>query len=309
MFVRQGVRRSLGRRGRDKGVTMTILVTGSTGHVGRELIRQLVAVREPVRAMTRRPGSVTFPQGVEIVYGDCENPASLDTAFRGIQRAFLMSGQAAGSARRPTHDLALAAAARGARVDHVVKLSVYDGGRQQDALGRWHREAEAAVTESGIDWTLLRPGRFMSNTLSWASMIRSGVGVHLAFAHRPAAAIAPADIAAVAATALTTDGHRNLAYQLSGPELLTPVEELRILADVLERPLTSIEVSLDATRAGLLRAGMSEAVVEAVVGRVLHGEDGTEVLPTVERLLSRPPITFGRWAREHGAAFLDARRN
>jgi uncharacterized protein YbjT (DUF2867 family) len=137
-------------------------------------------------------------------------------------------------------------------------------------------------------------------------MIRRGDAVHIPFADRPAAPIDPADIAAIAAAALTTDDHRNVAYQLSGPEVLTPADELRILATTPGRPLRLVEPTIDEAKAGLLRSGMSEPVVEAVVARVLTGGEGAEVLPTVEQVLGRPPATFDAWARRHAGAFLGA---
>lgn len=149
-----------------------ILVTGATGHVGGELIRRLGAAGEPVRAMTRRPSEARLPAGVEAVYGDAADPASLDAAFAGASGAFLMSAQAVGTAPEPTHDLALAAAAARAGVRRVVKLSTLDGGTGDDPIARWQTTAEAAVTDPsrGFAWTLLRPGRcffffFMSNAL------------------------------------------------------------------------------------------------------------------------------------------------
>jgi uncharacterized protein YbjT (DUF2867 family) len=280
-----------------------IIVTGATGHVGSELVAQLAAAHRSVRAMTRRPKALSAPPGGEVVFGDCDNPASLDAAFDGAERAFLMSAQAVGSALRPTHDLRLVRAAQRAGVRHIVKLSTY-GGNGGDVLDVWHHEAEAAVMNSGLDWTLLRPGRFMSNALHWAPMIRRGDTVHIPFARRPAAPIDPADIAAIAAAALTTDDHRNIAYQLSGPEVLTPAEELDILATTLRRPLRLVEPTIDEAKAGLLRAGMSEPVVEAILARVSAGGDGAKVLPTVTQALGRPPAAFATWTRKHAGAFL-----
>src|SRR5205823_3882166 len=122
----------------------------------------------------------------------------IDEAMKGADRAFLMSVQQPGGAERPTHDLQAVAAARRAGARHVVKLSVFDGGSSDDVIAAWVREAEGAVVDSGMDWTLLRPGRFMSNALQWAPMIRRSDTVTIPFAHRPAASIDPADIAAVA---------------------------------------------------------------------------------------------------------------
>lgn len=283
-----------------------ILVTGATGNVGAELTVQLAAHGHPVRAMTRHPNAAAFAPGVEVTYGDADDPASLDTAFRGADRAFLMTAQAPGLAAHPTQDLQLVNAAVRAGVNHVVKLSVYDGGAADDLLGAWHREAEAAVTGSGIDWTLLRPGRFMSNALRWRPMIGHGETVHIPFAHRPAAPIDPADVAAVASAALTTDSHGGRAHQLSGPQVLTPAEELDILAEALDRRLSLVELSTDAARQGMLAHGMPASAVDAIVARVLSTTDGAEVLPTVTRILGRPPGTFATWARTHAHMFPDS---
>jgi uncharacterized protein YbjT (DUF2867 family) len=147
---------------------------------------------------------------------------------------------------------------------------------------------------------MLRPGRFCSNALGWAPMIRRGDTVHVPWADRPAASIDPADIAGVAALALTSDGHAGLVYRLSGPQTLTPTQELAELGRMLGRTLRVVEPPPEAVRAGLLRSGMSEQVIDAVIGRANADDSfGAEVLPTVEQLLGRPARTFTDWAHAH----------
>ncbi|MFF1722314.1 NAD(P)H-binding protein [Streptomyces sviceus] len=286
--------------------TVMILVTGATGHVGSELVRRLAAAGEPVRAMTRRPAEARLPAGAEAVYGDAADPASLDAAFAGVDGVFLMSAQAVGTAPEPTHDLALAAAAERAGVSRVVKLSTLDGGRGDDPVARWQRTAEAAVTDPGrgFAWTLLRPGRFMSNALQWTGQLRAGDAVAIPFADRPAASIDPADLAEIAAVALTSgDEHAGATYELSGPQSLTPTEELAILGEVLRRDLRVRPVPTDAARAGMARYGFPAEVVDAIMRRTLDGDRGADVLPTVERVLGRPARTFAQWARAHAGQF------
>ncbi|MEU0947011.1 NAD(P)H-binding protein [Streptomyces canus] len=283
-----------------------ILVTGATGHVGSELARRLVAAGEPVRAMTRRPAEARLPAGAEAVYGDAADPASLEAAFAGADGVFLMSAQAVGTAPEPTHDLALAAAAQRAGVSRVVKLSTLDGGTGDDPIARWQRTAEAAVTDParGFAWTLLRPGRFMSNALQWAGQLRAGDEVAIPFADRPAASIDPADLADIAAAALTsTAEHAGATYELSGPQSLTATEELAILGEVLRRDLHVRPVPTDAARAGMARYGFPPEVVDAIMRRTLDGDRGAEVLPTVEKVLGRPARTFAQWAQAHREEF------
>ncbi|MFR0358470.1 NAD(P)H-binding protein [Streptomyces sediminimaris] len=285
-----------------------ILVTGATGHVGGELVRRLAAAGEPVRAMTRRPAGARLPAGVEAVYGDADDPASLEAAFAGASGAFLMSAQPVGAAPGPTHDLALARAAAEAGVRRVVKLSVLDAGAGTDVIARWHAEAEAAVTGASRDWawTLLRPGRFMSNALQWAGQIRAGDEVAVPFAERPAASIDPADLAEIAALALTTDEHAGATYELSGPRSLTPVGELSVLGEVLGRDLHAKALPPAAARAGMERYGFPPEVVDAIMRRTLESDRGAEVLPTAEKILGRPARTFTQWARAHADAFARA---
>ncbi|MDH6214756.1 NAD(P)H-binding protein [Streptomyces pseudovenezuelae] len=280
-----------------------ILVTGATGHVGGELVRRLTAAGEPVVAMTRRPAEARLPEGATAVYGDADDPASLDTAFAGVTGAFLMSAQGVGAADGPTHDRALAEAAARAGVRRVVKLSVLDGGAGSDVIARWHAAAEAAITQGDFAWTLLRPGRFMSNALQWSGQVRAGDEVATPFADRPAASVDPADLAEIAALALNTDEHAGATHELSGPQTLTPAEELRILGETLGRTLRLRALPDDVARTGMSRYGFPPEVVDAIMDRTLNSDRGAEVLPTVEKLLGRPARTFAQWATAHAEAF------
>jgi uncharacterized protein YbjT (DUF2867 family) len=248
--------------------------------------------------MTRWPDRYPAAPHVHPVAGDADDPASLAAVFAGIDRAFLMSAQVPGVELRPTHVPHLVDAAQRGGVRHVVLLSVYSGGEGGDVLADWWRNVESAVIGSAMTWTLLRPGRFMSNAVQWAPQIRGGDAIALPFAHQPAASIDPADIAAVAAAALTTDDHRGAAYRLTGPEVLTPLQELAVLAELLHRPLRAVEPPLAEVRAGMESGGVPRAVVDAVLRRTVDDE-GTDVLPTVADVLGRPPASFRDWAVRH----------
>ena len=55
-----------------------VLVIGSTGRIGREVVVQLQAKHATVRALTRNPSATRFLSGVEVVQGDLTSPDSLD---------------------------------------------------------------------------------------------------------------------------------------------------------------------------------------------------------------------------------------
>jgi (4-alkanoyl-5-oxo-2,5-dihydrofuran-3-yl)methyl phosphate reductase len=280
-----------------------ILVTGATGTVGRELVAELARHGAKVRAMSRNPGAVPVPRGVETVAADLGDPAALGVAVAGVERVFVL----ASGPDRLAHEGNLVAAARRAGAASLVKLSALtvEDHAAGDVITGWHRAAEEAVTGSGLSWTILRPGAFMSNTLSWAGMIRHQGRVFAPFADVRTAAVDPADVAACAAAVLLEDGHQGRAYPLSGPELVSAVDQAAILGEVLGREIGLTEIPLEAARQRMLQAGMPAEIADAVLATAAGAGagPGAVVRPTVGQLTGRPPGTFRDWAARHAAAF------
>lgn len=275
-----------------------ILVTGATGTVGRALVDQLMAVGTPVRATTRHPGAAALPDGVEVVAADLGDPDSLAAAFAGVDRVFLLSAGSDG----PQHDKNLTEAAVRAGITHIVKLSALTAGDDTatDPISRWHRAGEETLRRSGVAWTFLRPTGFMSNALMWAPTIHSHGTVYAPFGAGRTAVIDPCDVAAVAATVLTEPGHENRAYPLTGPEALSPAEQVDVLADVLARPLRYVDVPPSAARQAMSKAGMPPVIADAVIALLATGLDAAAAIvhPDVEKLTGTPPRTFRQWAQE-----------
>jgi uncharacterized protein YbjT (DUF2867 family) len=164
-------------------------------------------------------------------------------------------------------------------------------------------DSEAAVRASGVGWTVLRPSGYHSNALRWLPQLRSGDVVRAPWAHVPIAVIDPADIAAVAAAALTEDGHDGVAHTLSGPEPLRPADQVSTLASVLGRPLRYEPISDDDARAEMA-ATTPAPYIDAFFRFYSDGEfDDSRVVDTVERISGRSPRRFEEWARAHADAF------
>ena len=138
-------------------------------------------------------------------------------------------------------------------------------GRHVAGHTRWHRAAEQAVTGSGLSWTILRPGAFMSNTLSWAGMIRHQGRAFAPFTDVRTAAIDPADVAACAAAVLLEDGHDGQAYPLTGPEPVSARDQAAILGEVLGRGIGITEITPEAARQRMIQAGMPAEIADAVL--------------------------------------------
>jgi len=280
-----------------------ILVTGATGTVGRELVAELASRGGKVRVLSRHPAAATFPAGVETVSADLGHPETLAPALAGVERVFVL---ATGSARL-AHETNLVAAARQAGAARLVKLSALTAADQTagDIITGWHRAAEQAVAGSGLSWTILRPGAFMSNTLAWAGMIKHQGQVFAPFGSVKTAAIDPADIAAAAATALLQDGHDGRTYPLSGPELISARDQAGALSAALGRQLGFTEIPAGAARQRMIQAGLPHQVADAVLATQASAGTGpaAEIRPTVPQLTGRPARTYRDWVIRHLAAF------
>jgi uncharacterized protein YbjT (DUF2867 family) len=275
-----------------------ILVTGATGNVGRELVRQLAEDGEEVVALIRRDEDrARLPTGVRGVVGDLNRPQPLTSALSGVRAAHLLAGyDGLGE---------LLAAMRDAGVERVTlqSSSSVPQGDMTNAVARYHILSEQAVRDSGLAWTFIQPNSFMTNTLRWLPQLRAGDTIRLPFANVPIATIDPADVAAVAAAALTSDRHEGRSYRVSGPESLLPAEQVAILGAVLGRDLR-FEAQSDEEAHAEMSASMPAEYVDAFFSFFVDGKlDESTVLPTVEEVLGRPPRRFEDWAREHADAF------
>ncbi|MER5950749.1 NAD(P)H-binding protein [Streptomyces sp. NPDC001904] len=277
-----------------------ILVTGAGGTVGREVVAALAGW--PVRALVRDPARAGSLAGrAVVVAGDYGDPVSLGAALEGVTSAFLVTSRLGHD-----DDGAFVAAARAAGVRRVVKLSaaaVTDAGAV-DAITRWQRAAEEAVCGSGLGWTLLRPRAFMSNTLAWAPQVQAGRAVRVLAASGRNACVDPRDIAEVAALALTGPGHEGRAYTLTGPQPLTPAEQVAELGAQLGRRLVVEELAPAAAREWLARRHPGPVVEALLHSAARQGRQAKAVVePTVPRLLGREARSYRAWVADHLEAF------
>jgi uncharacterized protein YbjT (DUF2867 family) len=274
-----------------------LLVAGATGNVGSEVVRHAVSEGSQVRALTRHPPTDGEP-GVEWVAGDLNDPRSIAAVAGGVDAAFLLSGYA---------DMpGLLGVLRDAGVERVVLLSgsSADGGDPSNAISAYQMASEDAVRASGLSWTFLRPHAFFTNTLQWKPQLQAGNVVKAEFADVAITGIDPSDIGAVAVRALVSGEHDGQAYRLSGSEAMRPADRVRILAEVLGRPLEFVAQPNDEARAEM-EASMPVEYVDAFFSFYVDGTlDESQVYPTVQNVLGRPPRTFEQWAREHAYEFV-----
>ncbi|HZE38240.1 MAG TPA: NAD(P)H-binding protein [Stackebrandtia sp.] len=279
-----------------------IAITGATGNVGRALVRRLAATDAAVTATSRSISAADVPDNVRWLRSDLAEPASLRPVLDGARALFLHNGGASAAAMRTAEILSAAAEAG---VERVVLLSSLGVKTRPETVshGQIGRSIEEAVVDSGIDWTILRPVGFATNTLAWAASIREGRGVAAPFGDVATPIVDPDDIAAVAAAVLAESGHSQRFYELTGPELVSPRQQAAAIAAALGEPIAFVEQTRQEAREVMLNF-MPEAITDSALeamGRPTAAE--LAVSPDVPNVLKRPAGTFADWAGRNAAAF------
>ncbi|MFF4250759.1 NAD(P)H-binding protein [Streptomyces sp. NPDC001663] len=283
-----------------------ILVTGATGTIGSEVVRQLAARGEKVRALSREPAQARVPSGVEAVPGHHRDRASVEAAMAGAEAAFLVGVFGPDDAE---HDRGLVEAAKAAGVRRIVKLSaIGTGDPRLGVFGTWHLPGEEAVRASGLEWTVLRPSAFGSNTLSWVTAVREGTPAPNMMGDGRQGVVDPRDVAEIAVAALLDPRHAGRTYTLTGPETLSAHEQAAVLGEVLGRPVPLHDLSPEDRRQQLLASGLSETYADGlmITARFIHGGGNDVVTEDVPEVLGRPARTYRQWAEDHRDAFAPA---
>ncbi|RII11190.1 NAD(P)H azoreductase [Streptomyces sp. YIM 130001] len=279
------------------GTESTVLVIGGTGKTGRRTVARLRDLGVETRAAARS-GDIPF---------DWEDPTTWQAALDGVDAVHIVPLDISPS---PTPAFVEQAVAGGVR--RLVLLSA----RGVDVPGYFgpsfdgegpHAESEAAVRSSGVAWTILRPGWFAQNFSEGVFLdgVRAGE-LALPTGDGSAAFIDADDIAAVAAAALTEDGHDGAVYELSGPRALGIADVLDEIAKASGVRASYVPVEESAYRAGLVAQGASEeeAALWTDAMRPIRTSREAPVTDGVHRALGRPPrdfTDFVRAASEAGA--------
>jgi uncharacterized protein YbjT (DUF2867 family) len=280
-----------------------ILVLGATGSTGREVARQLIASGVRPRLLVRnRAKAREFDGKAEIVEGDMSAGSSLASALKDAEKLYLVSSGLEGFALENK----VIDAAKNAGVRHVVKLSAIGADQPVLTFSQWHANVERHLMDSGMGWTMLRPGSFMTNTsLFWADTIKSQGKIYHPTGNGRWPSIDPADIAAVAVKALTQPGHDGQGYTLTGVESLSAAEYAEKFSQVLGRSITFVDVPAEAAKEGMLKTGMPEEYADALLNLLgaIRAGHGDIVTNTFEELMGHKPATFEDWLRRNISAF------
>ena len=284
-----------------------ILVTGATGTTGSEVVRQLAERGASVRAFVRSADKAAAIQDVagEIAVGDMAAPETLDAAMVGVERVFLLSPV---DPRQVELQGNVIAAAERAGVEHVVKMAALGTSAESPiTIARMHAETEARLEASGMAFTHLHPHLFMQSFLGYAPTIKSDGAFYAPMKDGALSMVDARDIAAVAAAALTEEGHAGRVYDITGPEALSFADAAAKLSTAIGKPVRYVDVPPAAAREAMLGSGMPEWLVDDLLRLmdVFSAGLAAEVTTAVADVAKVEPRTFDRFVRDHARFFLE----
>ena len=283
-----------------------ILVTGATGNVGSILIPNLTNLGADVRALVRDESKAQGLKdaGVEVVVGDLDKPDTLDAAFRGVDKVFLITPPNPNQVIQAENGIQ---AAKRAGNPFLVRLS---SGATRDTPGALpliaaqHAEIDKTVKRSGLPYNLLQPHFFMQNTMMAAQTVASDGTVYIPFEEGKVGMIDARDIADVAVKVLTEDGHEGKSYNLTGPASMSFGDVAAALSKALGKQVNYVNVPLEAAREGMIGMGMSEWFADAMVGvfQTLR-RYGDFTTTDVENVTGHPARSYETFARDFAQVF------
>jgi NAD(P)H dehydrogenase (quinone) len=249
-----------------------IIISGASGQLGSLVIEELLARKvapEDLILVSRTPTTdhlqAYAARGASVRFGDFTEPASLDTAYAGGTRLLLISINGGGGSRPELHKAAIDAAVR-AGVKHIAYTSYVNADKNETStLAIDHLRTERILQESGVAWTLLRNQIYANGLVDQAIQIVRDGGL---VTHTPDAGVAYVtreDCAAAAAAVLTTPGHENRAYNITGPDSIGPRELVALATELSGKRVELMPLTEQQYREQLAASGMAEAAVNGTI--------------------------------------------
>lgn len=283
-----------------------VFVSGATGNIGSQVLKSLLSAGAKVRVDVRskEKGTGFQKMGVEVVEMDLQNAGSIESALHGVEKAFSMSPLVPGIVEMGVN---FAKAAKKAGVRYVVRSS----GMGADALhpitlGKWHREAEKALENSGIPYTILRPNSFMQNYINFASQsIKNQNAFYFPQGDGKTSLVDVRDVGAVAAQLLLKGGHEGKAYTITGPTALSNHDIARIFSEVTGRTISYYDVPEEAARQAMKGLGVPDVIIESLLQLYAVNKAGhtADVTDTVEKITGKRATSFQQFAADFVGAF------
>ena len=285
----------------------TILVTGATGNVGSILIPKLTDMGADVRALVRDESKAQGLRdaGVEVVVGDLDKPETLDAAFRGVDKVFLITPPNPNQIVQTKNGIE---AAKRTGSPFVVRLSAGAIQEMPGTLPRisgQHAETDGLLKASGLPYNIIRPHNFMQGTMMAAQTVGSQGVVYMAVKDGKIGMIDVRDIVDVAVKVLTEDGHEGKTYTLTGPAAISFHEVAAGLSKALGKQVNYVNVPIEAAREAMIGIGLPKWTADAFGEYMTAFSEGYGdfTTPDVENVTGHAARSYETFAHDFAEAF------
>jgi uncharacterized protein YbjT (DUF2867 family) len=282
----------------------TILVTGATGTIGREAVKQLILAKARVKAgvYNEKEAEKLNLIGAEIVPIDFENPETVASALNGVEKVLLITPF---TEKMAEYTKNFVNAAKNAGVSHILRISMMNASLNSPSSAlRMHAECEEIVKNSGISYTIIRPNWFMQDFLNYASTIKSP-GVYRAPINLKGSIsfVDARDVASVCALALVNNGGGE--YTLTGPQTFTYRQVEDNFAFVLTKRVVFKEMKDEEFKSTMKGYGLNDWQINALLELYDEAEKEVfmEIIPTTTEILGRKPETFKTFIKAYAKEF------
>jgi uncharacterized protein YbjT (DUF2867 family) len=282
------------------------LVTGATGNIGFQIVKQLGRTGATFRAAVHSLGKAEElgRLGVEVVRVDYEKPETIDSALRDVDELFMLTPFVPNMVDLSSK---LLDRLKKSGVKHIVRQSALNADVQSDAKPlKWHGQVEDMIKKSGIPYTILRPNFFMQNFVNFMSQtIREQNTIYQPAGDGKASFIDASDIAAVAVAGLTEEQHQSKIYTLTGPEALSYHDAARIISNNLGRKISYVPISEEDARRSMKQMQIPSIMIDAMIdlGRIIREGRASIVTSTVEDVTGKKPVAFHEFVKANIKAF------
>ncbi|MBV1704210.1 MAG: SDR family oxidoreductase [Hyphomicrobiales bacterium] len=290
-------------------MSQTILVTGASGKLGRQIVENLLSAGgAKVVAGTRDTAKIAdlAAKGAEIRRVDFDDAGSLATAFKGVDKLLLVSTDDIDSGKRLRQHGAAVDAAKTASVGRLFYTSMVNPTADSPvAVAPVHFGTEKAIRDSGLPHNFLRAGWYQENLLlSLPTAFASGVW-YSAAGDGKLAHVARADVARVAAAALLGPTPVEEAIDVVGAKAMTSAEIAAVASKVVGKPLNVVAVTDAQLVAGMTAHGVPEPMAKFIASFDANTSEGRIAVASdvVARLTGRPARSLEGFFVENRAAF------
>jgi uncharacterized protein YbjT (DUF2867 family) len=294
----------------------TILVTGATGTVGSEVVKQLVSsssssdndiiIRAAIHSQNKTDNFKEY-KTLQIVDMDYNKSETIADALNDVDKLFLLTLPAPNMA---VYSNLVKEIRKYGGINHIVKLSSMAAEETGLAatIGRIHREEEKIIEESGIPFTFLRPPAFMQNFITqFGYTIRTQNAFYVPVGDAKMSFVDARDVAAVSVQALISDSQQHIgkAYATTAQEAISYGQAAEILSKEVGRRISYVDIPEEDARKGMKQNGMDDWLIDAIMEfcSIIRAGYASKTTNVVEQIIGRRPLSFSQFAKDYAKFF------